>query len=256
MRIEADKDTDRVDAVCDHLTNKKRETCSRALIVKGSQRIPSGTDALLPQPRIPAVEIGFAMGAKEWQKLERITCNVPFIADDLWMAGTNNMPVSGGHMMCSLHKSAVPRQNIRLLAKWSKRACQPWGVAQAAASYDGGLHQRADTRMLPLHALPQCLCTGVSPLFCNPRAGGETVTASLSHEDDSCELPDDLVRGVKGVGLLSAEAIQEMLRLQLLPRAGGSLRQIHHRMSDNEWTPPIEPESVEVRQTYRAERCG
>ena len=59
-----------------------------------------------------------------------------------------------------------------------------------------------------------------------------------------------------GAGLLAAEAIQEMLRLRLLPRAGGSLRQIHHRMSENEWTLQIEPESVEALQTYRAERCG
>jgi len=36
MRVEADKDTNGVDAVCDCLTNEKRETCRRASIMNGS----------------------------------------------------------------------------------------------------------------------------------------------------------------------------------------------------------------------------
>lgn len=50
MRVEADKDTNRVDAVGDRLTNKNRETCRRASIMNGSQRVLSGPDALMPQP--------------------------------------------------------------------------------------------------------------------------------------------------------------------------------------------------------------
>ena len=37
------------------------------------------------------------MGAKKWQKLERVACNLPLIADYLWVAGSNNVPVNGSH---------------------------------------------------------------------------------------------------------------------------------------------------------------
>ena len=50
MRVESDKDTYHVDAVCDRPTNKKGETCRLAWIMNGGQRVLSGTDALMPQP--------------------------------------------------------------------------------------------------------------------------------------------------------------------------------------------------------------
>lgn len=55
-------------------------------------------------------------------------------------------------------------------------------------------------------------------------------------------------------GLLSAEAIQEMLREQLLRRAGESLQAIRRRLPNEELTPEIEQEIVEAVQAYRAER--
>lgn len=53
---------------------------------------------------------------------------------------------------------------------------------------------------------------------------------------------------------MSAEAIQEMLREQLLRRAGQSLQEIHNRMPREELTPEIEKEIIEAVQAYRAER--
>jgi hypothetical protein len=67
-------------------------------------------------------------------------------------------------------------------------------------------------------------------------------------------LPDDLARKAIEAGLLSAEAIQDMLRERLLKRAGESLREIHGRMPSGELTPQIEQEIVGVVQGYRAER--
>jgi len=67
-------------------------------------------------------------------------------------------------------------------------------------------------------------------------------------------LPDDLARQATEAGLLSAEAIQEMLREQLLRRAGESLQEIHNRMPREELTPEIEEEIFEAVRAYRAER--
>lgn len=67
-------------------------------------------------------------------------------------------------------------------------------------------------------------------------------------------LPDDLAKKATEAGLLSTEAIQEMLREQLLRRAGESLREIHSRMPGEDLTPEIEREIVEAVQAYRAER--
>ena len=102
MRVEADKDTNRVDAVGDRLTNKNRETCRRASIMNGSQRVLSGPDALMPQSRSPAVGFGFAMGTKKWQKLERIACDLPLIPEYLGVTGSNNVPVGGSHKKSSV----------------------------------------------------------------------------------------------------------------------------------------------------------
>jgi hypothetical protein len=67
-------------------------------------------------------------------------------------------------------------------------------------------------------------------------------------------LPDDLARKATEAGLLSAEAIQEMLREQLLRRAGESLREIHRRLPCEDLTPEIEQEVAEAVRAYRAER--
>jgi hypothetical protein len=67
-------------------------------------------------------------------------------------------------------------------------------------------------------------------------------------------LPDELAQRAVAAGLLSAEAIQEMLREKLLRRGGESLREIRSRMPSEQLTPEIEREVVEAVQAYRAER--
>lgn len=69
-------------------------------------------------------------------------------------------------------------------------------------------------------------------------------------------LPDDLAKKATEAGLLSAEAIQEMLREQLLRRAGESLQAIRLRLPNEELTPEIEQEIVAAVHAYRAERRG
>ena len=78
------------------------------------------------------------MGAKEWHKLEWIACDLPLIPDNLWVAGSNNVPVSGSHKKCSV-------RTLRSLASIvggcrsgaNEHAGRLGRVAQAAASYDG-----------------------------------------------------------------------------------------------------------------------
>ena len=67
-------------------------------------------------------------------------------------------------------------------------------------------------------------------------------------------LPDDLAKKATEAGLLSADAIQEMLREQLLRRAGVSLREIRSRVPREEMTPEIEAEIAAAVQAYRVER--
>jgi len=67
-------------------------------------------------------------------------------------------------------------------------------------------------------------------------------------------LPDDLAWKATTAGLLSAEAIQDMLQERLPRRAGESLREIHGRMPGEELTPQNEQEIFEAVQAYRAER--
>ena len=45
------------------------------------------------------------MGAKKWQKLERIARDLPLITDYLWVAGSDNVPVGGSHEACSVRTS-------------------------------------------------------------------------------------------------------------------------------------------------------
>ena len=67
-------------------------------------------------------------------------------------------------------------------------------------------------------------------------------------------LPDDLAKKATEAGLLSADAIQEMLREQLLRRAGETLREIRSRVPREEMAAEIEEEIAEAVQAYRVER--
>ena len=67
-------------------------------------------------------------------------------------------------------------------------------------------------------------------------------------------LPDDLARKATEAGLLSAEAIQGILREQLRRRAGETLREMWSRMPDEVLTPEIEQEVVDAVQAYRADQ--
>jgi len=67
-------------------------------------------------------------------------------------------------------------------------------------------------------------------------------------------LPDDLARKATEAGLLSAEAIQEMLREQLRRRAGETLREMWSRMPDEVLTPEIEQEVADAVRAYRTEQ--
>jgi hypothetical protein len=67
-------------------------------------------------------------------------------------------------------------------------------------------------------------------------------------------LPDDLAQKATEAGLLSPEAVQEMLHEKLLRRAGESFRDIRSRMPNDELTPEIEQEVVAGVQAYRGER--
>ena len=82
----------------------------------------------------------------------------------------------------------------------------------------------------------------------------ERIAAHLTMTTIQLTLPDDLAKKATEAGLLSAEAIQKMLREQLLRRVGESLQAIRRRMPNEELTPEIEQEIVEAVQAYRAER--
>ena len=67
-------------------------------------------------------------------------------------------------------------------------------------------------------------------------------------------LPDDLARKATEAGLLSSEAMQEMLREQLRRRAGETLREMWSRMPDEVLTPEIEQEVADSVRAYRVEQ--
>ncbi|MFM8952010.1 MAG: hypothetical protein ACKOOF_02960 [Planctomycetaceae bacterium] len=67
-------------------------------------------------------------------------------------------------------------------------------------------------------------------------------------------LPDDLAQQATKAGLLSAEAIQDMLREQLRRQAGETLREAWNRLPKDELTPEVEQEVVEAVRAYRAEQ--
>ncbi len=67
-------------------------------------------------------------------------------------------------------------------------------------------------------------------------------------------LPDDLAQKATKAGLLSAEAIQDMLREQLRRQAGETLRDAWSCLPKKELTPEVEQELVEAVRAYRAEQ--
>ncbi len=67
-------------------------------------------------------------------------------------------------------------------------------------------------------------------------------------------LPDELAQKAASAGLLSAEAMEAMLREQLRRRAGDALQAMWQRGPQEELTPEIEQEIVEEVRKARAER--
>lgn len=67
-------------------------------------------------------------------------------------------------------------------------------------------------------------------------------------------LPDELAQEADQAGLLTPEAIEQMLREQLRKRAGEELRAMWARRPAEELTPEIEQEIVAEVKAVRAER--
>ncbi len=65
-------------------------------------------------------------------------------------------------------------------------------------------------------------------------------------------LPDELAQKAASAGLLSAEAIEAMLREQLRRQAGEALRAMRERAPREELTPEIEQEIVDQVHAVRA----
>ena len=68
------------------------------------------------------------------------------------------------------------------------------------------------------------------------------------------DLPDELAQKAASAGLLSAEAMEAMLRDQLRRHAGQALQVTWQRASQEQLTPEIEQEIVEEVRKVRAER--
>lgn len=67
-------------------------------------------------------------------------------------------------------------------------------------------------------------------------------------------LPDDLAQKAANAGLLSAAAVEAMLREQLRRRAGEALQVMWQRAPQEDLTPEIEQEIVDEVRKVRAER--
>jgi FKBP-type peptidyl-prolyl cis-trans isomerase (trigger factor) len=67
-------------------------------------------------------------------------------------------------------------------------------------------------------------------------------------------LPDELAQNATNASLLSAEAMEAMLRQQLRRRAGEALQTMWQRGPQQELTPETEKEIVEEVRKLRAER--
>lgn len=67
-------------------------------------------------------------------------------------------------------------------------------------------------------------------------------------------LPDELAQKAANAGLLSAEAMEAMLREQLRRRAGEALQAMWQHFPQEELTPQIEQEIIEQVRRVRAEQ--
>lgn len=68
------------------------------------------------------------------------------------------------------------------------------------------------------------------------------------------DLPDELAREAQAAGLLTAAAVERMLREHLRRRAGVELREMWQRAPAEELTPEVEQEIVEEVRVVRSER--
>ncbi len=68
------------------------------------------------------------------------------------------------------------------------------------------------------------------------------------------DLPDELAQKAASAGLLSAEAMEAMLREHLRRRAGDALQAMWRRRPQEELTPEIEQAIVQEVRKVRAER--
>jgi FKBP-type peptidyl-prolyl cis-trans isomerase (trigger factor) len=66
-------------------------------------------------------------------------------------------------------------------------------------------------------------------------------------------LPDELAQKAASAGLLSADAMEAMLREQLRRRAGDALQALWQRLPADELTPEVEQEIVEEVRQVRAQ---
>lgn len=67
-------------------------------------------------------------------------------------------------------------------------------------------------------------------------------------------LPDDLAQTASNAGLLSPEALETMLREQLRPRAGETLRTLWRNMPQGPLTPETEQEISDAVGAVRAKQ--
>ena len=67
------------------------------------------------------------------------------------------------------------------------------------------------------------------------------------------DLPDELAQKAASAGLLSAQAMEAMLREQLRRRAGEALQAMWQRATQEELTPETEQEIVEEVRKVRAQ---
>jgi FKBP-type peptidyl-prolyl cis-trans isomerase (trigger factor) len=67
-------------------------------------------------------------------------------------------------------------------------------------------------------------------------------------------LPDELAQKAASAGLLSAEAMEAMLREQLRRRAGEALQALWQRLPADELSPEMEQEIVEEVRQVRTEQ--
>jgi len=106
MLVKANENTDRMNAFSKRMSDKTGETYRRGAIVPHRKRVVPRPNALVPQPRMSAVKINLTMGAKQRQKLERITRCLPLKTDKLSVTTTDKVPTDRGHRIVSSETAA------------------------------------------------------------------------------------------------------------------------------------------------------